>query len=80
MTTDTAPSAQQWNYDVLEREGEKRIQRVVAYIKKVCSVLPDNRLKMDSYHREEVWGNLKIGTKTMYLPCQRQSDRMPRTC
>ena len=23
MMTDTAPPAQQWNYDVLEREGEK---------------------------------------------------------
>ena len=44
MTTDTAPPAEQWRCDILELEGEKRIQRVV---ETACSVLPDNRLKMN---------------------------------
>ena len=49
MTTDTAPPAEQWRCDILELEGEKRIQRVV---ETACSVLPDNRLKMN-YSRHD---------------------------
>ena len=49
MTTDTAPPVEQWRCDILEPEGEKRIQRVV---ETACSVLPDNRLKMN-YSRHD---------------------------
>ena len=38
MITDTVPP-EQWNCDLLEREGEKKLRHVVSEIKKACSVL-----------------------------------------